>query len=152
VCGELLILGKLVIRHTRSRGNLVARRLLTGFAPLFQWAAGWRMRVPPLSLARFSFRSALSLQVLYPTVDLVPVKTVVAADFQARNVIFADQSIDRAPMNVQVLGYLNSRHHEQVICGCVTWLHSFLFSICFKRNSRYAISDLYVSVTTCAPC
>jgi hypothetical protein len=64
------------------------------------------------------------LSVDHPFIDRTHVKTVVAADFETRDFTFANQSVDRARMKLQVLGYLDGRHYVRVICGSVVGIHA----------------------------
>ena len=53
---------------------------------------------------------AIHLSVDHPLFDCIPIKTIVVADLERRNLTFANHSIDRGPMNFQKLGYFGNRH------------------------------------------
>jgi hypothetical protein len=54
--------------------------------------------------------SAIHLSVDHPLFDCIPIKTIIVADLERRNLTFANHSIDRGPMNFQKLGYFGNRH------------------------------------------
>src|ERR1035437_7745908 len=64
------------------------------------------------SIRRATARWASFVQLLinHPLFDCIPVKTVVAADLESRNLTPASQSIHCAQMNLEILGYFGSRH------------------------------------------
>jgi hypothetical protein len=97
---------------------LVGTGTVAGFAPPFPVGlrAGVSMRQP------VPFQG-FTLSVGHPFIDRIHIKTEIAADFETRNVTLANESVDRAPMNLQILSYLDSCHHERVICGSVAGLH-----------------------------
>jgi hypothetical protein len=131
-------LGKTAIRHTQAP---------TGFAPLFQLAFGLAIEIPSLSLARPLARHLSS--VVHPFIDRMHVKTVVAADFETRDFTFANQSVDRARMKLQVLGDLDGRHYVRVICGSVVGLHlSSLKRSRLSRNHFQVLASAYLSKWT----
>ncbi len=105
-----------IFDNRRSLGNLVQGGRWLG-APLFQSAFGLAyglLRWPVLFSALCGGAGLLISfywSIDHPFFDCVPVKTVVAADLEHRDLTPVNQLAERARMNLQILGYFGNRHH-----------------------------------------